>query len=66
MIDPVKLLQEVRENHRLLDGCSRHEFKPLGPENQLGVRYQCSHCGGRVDAVALHWYRAGLAHGVRD
>jgi hypothetical protein len=63
-IDGQKLLQEVRENHARLDSCPRHDFKAEGPENQLGVKYLCLHCQGRIDAVSRHWYLRGLAHGA--
>jgi hypothetical protein len=63
-IDAKALLQEVRENHARLDSCARHEFKPEGPENKLGVKYQCIHCQGQTDAASRHWYERGLAHGA--
>lgn len=58
------IAKEVRENAERLNGCARHDFRPDGPETQLGVRYHCASCRGHIDAVCYRWYRTGMEQGV--
>jgi hydrogenase maturation factor HypF (carbamoyltransferase family) len=56
----LKLWNEVKANHALLDACSRHVFGP--PDKPWGGYRACANCGGRLDVIHAHWYERGLAH----
>lgn len=71
-----KVLDEVKSNIAKLDGCdgphdfsiaiNRHTKKPLEnqqPTHVFGAKWQCSKCGGYVDAINRTWYERGLKHG---
>lgn len=54
---------QVKENHRKLETCQKHDFSiDLTPERPIGKMYQCTQCGGSVDAIEKKWYEKGLAH----
>jgi len=62
-----KLEQEIRENQKRLDSCSRHEFKQEQQEKfWWELRYRCSNCGGIVGHEEATWYERGLAHAIRQ
>ena len=63
-IDAKKIMEQVRENHRLLGGCTKHEFTPVDDSrNRFTTKYVCSNCKGTVDNQAYRWYLKGLEHG---
>jgi predicted SprT family Zn-dependent metalloprotease len=62
--DSARIWREVKENHAKLRACSNHEFVDLEPTKQLGKKYQCKHCGGTLDGIAVHWYNLGKRHGL--
>jgi len=68
-----QILAQVRANTAKLEGCSephdfsialnRHTKQPLPnptPQQTFGCRWQCSKCGGHVDAIDKSWYNRGL------
>lgn len=59
-----KILKEVKANSDLLESCAGHEFEQL--DGARFTKYECKHCRGRVDGLALNWYRRGLAHGNKE
>jgi hypothetical protein len=59
-----KLFEQVKENHRILDSCTRHAFDiDKNPGQVFGKKWECSNCGGNVDSMAKLWYERGLQHG---
>lgn len=59
----MEIFQEVKENHKKLDACERHDFSiDLNSERPMGKKYQCTRCGGWVDETKKTWYEKGLAH----
>lgn len=63
-IDGKAIWAEVQENHRKLRGCALHDFSiDLNPDRRMGKKWQCSRCGGVIDAVRRLWYIDGLKHG---
>lgn len=56
------IIVKVKENHRLLAGCSRHTFGLPVNEKPFGGHWKCMTCGGEVDAMARHWYQLGMKH----
>jgi hypothetical protein len=61
-----QIFEEVKENHRKLDSCSRHDFSiDLVPDTKWGKRYQCSRCRGIVDSLTKYWYEKGLKHATK-
>lgn len=55
------ILARVRENHRRLEACERHDF--VIPKRQIGelVRdWECTRCGGEVSNLDKSWYERGL------
>lgn len=64
-----EIMEEVKENHRKLDSCSRHLFnEDLTPERRLNKQWKCSNCGGYINSSEKLWYEKGLCHakGERD
>lgn len=61
------VFEEVRENHRRLEGCpGPHDFGVTDQSGfNFGQKYTCSKCGGVLDGVALRWYLKGLEHGKK-
>jgi hypothetical protein len=70
-----KILAEVLANNVALDRCvgphdfsialDRHTKKPMQNTTQnqtFGCKWQCSKCGGYVDAINRTWYNRGLQH----
>jgi hypothetical protein len=62
-IDTGRIMQEIMENQRKLDGCKRHRFpvEPIAGQARFRQRYRCEHCSGEVEAVAIMNYCAGYA-----
>jgi hypothetical protein len=61
-----KIWEQVKANHAKLDACEGHEFSPVAkypdrPDHAL-KDYVCTKCGGRIDAIAHHWYQMGMKH----
>lgn len=55
------IADQVRANHKRLDGCAYHEFALLTPgERLLGKRrYVCLLCRGVIDGHQHYWHEAG-------
>ena len=52
--------EELQANQKRLNECKRHHF-PTFPEVTLGMKLDCSKCGGRMDAVHAYAYAKGYA-----
>jgi hypothetical protein len=62
--DGSAILAEVRENHRKLATCTRHEFfRPKDGSATFARRFTCLHCGGTMTGEKIHWYAEGVKHG---
>ena len=60
-----RIMAEVRENIRKLDSCKLLDFSiDLMPDRPIamGMKWQCSKCGGKVDHDRKQWYELGLTH----
>lgn len=59
-IDPALLLEELKANQARLDNCPRHHF-PTWPNDGLVLaqKFDCSVCGGRIDALHAYAYTRG-------
>lgn len=58
-----EIWRRVRANHAKLAGCGDHDFSiDLTPAKPLGKCWQCTRCGGEVDAIHKGWYEEGRAH----
>lgn len=58
----VELWESVKENHRKLDACPRHEFEVVGQKGivaRMQDRYRCKHCGGEIGASEHYWFQKG-------
>ena len=52
-------MEEIKENHRRLNGCQKHEFLPVNETpKRFTTKYRCKNCNGTID-----WYLKGLSHG---
>lgn len=62
-IDASRIMTEIFENQRKLDGCARHSFPPehVAGEARFRRRYRCVNCAGEVEATAIMNYCAGYA-----
>lgn len=63
LIDPQIIWEEIKANQERLDGCKRHHFPTL-PDTAaiptaLGLKLQCSKCGGTIDARMAYAYTRG-------
>lgn len=59
--DPKLVFEEIKANQQRLDACKRHHF-PSWPQNistHLGLKVDCSNCGGRMDARMVASYTRG-------
>jgi len=76
-----QILVQVRDNTAKLEGCSgphdfsialdRHTKQPIPipnptPAQTLGCKWQCSKCGGYVDAIDKSWHNRGLASAMKE
>lgn len=55
------ILAEIKENHRKLRTCTRHQFKEA--ERVFGKRATCVHCGGTMTCESIAWYEGGVEAG---
>lgn len=55
-------LEANHQNRRKLDGCFRHAFVGLIPENKIQEYYRCRSCNGTVSYETKTWYELGLKH----
>lgn len=63
-IDSKQIWEEVKENHKKLDSCNKHDFSiDVTPAIKFGKKYKCSSCGGVVDGITKLWYEKGVEHG---
>ena len=59
-LDYKEMMNDIKENHRKLDGCRFHEFSiDVTLDKKFDKRYRCIKCGGEVSAMAKHWYEKG-------
>jgi hypothetical protein len=64
-IDANEIWNEIQENHKKIESCNKHDFSiDLNPDKKFDKKYQCSKCGGHVDAIKKSWYEKGLKHGA--
>jgi len=49
--------QEVRENHKKLDGCKVHNFGEI--QYAVHGRYECKNCGGIMTHLHMQMYTKG-------
>lgn len=64
-IDMDEIWNEVKENGKKLDSCTKHDFSiDTEPDKKFGKKYQCPNCGGHIDAIKKMWYEKGLKHGA--
>lgn len=60
-IDVKELMREIKENHRKLESCGKHDFSiDATPDKKFGKMYWCTNCDGEVDAARKLWYEKGL------
>lgn len=58
-----KIIEEIRHNKRLLEGCPRHDFsEEVKQPHRVISKWKCSKCGGIVDYSEKLWYEKGIAH----
>lgn len=63
--EAMDLLKEVRQNHALLNACTRHQFPmPLEPYKfgSINRRHTCVHCGGTMRGEEIKHYENGVLH----
>lgn len=61
--EALKILEDVRNNHKRLKECYGHDFSiDLNPEAKFRKNFRCTICGGIVDANTKYWYEQGLKH----
>ena len=58
-IDTAALWAEAQSNRAKLDGCARHFFNIGDPPYRLGQKFECTNCGGVMDAVQAFRYVQG-------
>lgn len=62
-IDHALLLEEIRSNQKRLDECKRHHF-PTWPTHlsaRIGLKVDCTNCGGSMCALQAAAYARGYA-----
>ena len=53
--------KQVKENHKLLDGCpGPHAFERTDEAAYKWNSYKCRKCGGRVGYTEQLWYMQGI------
>jgi hypothetical protein len=67
MVDSIESMNQIKENDRKLDNCTKHEFIPIWPHARgkteaitIPRRWECMHCGGEVGLNSKHWCKAVL------
>lgn len=63
--EQLNIMEQVRENKRILSTCNLHDFSIEVPQPHNLPKYKCKNCGGIVDYNQKLWYEAGLNHGSR-
>jgi len=58
-IDTKALLAEVQANRAKIDSCARHRFEIGDPPYRFGAKFECTNCGGTMDAVQAFRYCQG-------
>jgi hypothetical protein len=61
-IEAKKMLEEIKNNHRILNDCSLHEFIEYTSPTELFKKYRCKNCGGIVGSTENSWYEKGMLH----
>ncbi len=54
-----QLLQQIRDNQKRLDECSKHKFAAFDVPMQLKQKLTCLRCGGKLDAIRAKYYVDG-------
>lgn len=63
MSEQKKIIEEIRHNRQLLEGCPRHDFsEEVKQPYRVISKWKCSKCGGIVDYSEKLWYEKGIAH----
>lgn len=61
--EQMKIMEDIRHNRQLLDGCSRHDFsEEVKQPHRFNSKWKCIKCGGVVDYSEKLWYEKGIAH----
>lgn len=61
--EQMKIMEEIRHNRQLLDGCSRHDFsEEVKQPHRALSKWKCVNCGGIVDYSEKLWYEKGIEH----
>lgn len=61
--EQMKIMEEIRHNRQLLDGCSRHDFsEEVKQPHRAMSKWKCTCCGGIVDYSEKLWYEKGIEH----
>lgn len=64
--EQVKILEDIKENHRKLDSCGYHQFIiPIKGRTSFDTKYKCPYCEGIVSAQEKKWYELGRLHEER-
>ncbi len=60
-VQPIRLslMEQVKENNRRLDACSRHHFPHQPDGYRIGQKLQCCHCRGEVSLTDAGNYLRG-------
>lgn len=57
-------LADLRANQYKLDNCPKHHFPDFPNALPVGVKFECAHCGGKMEAIHAYSYTKGyVAHG---
>ena len=61
--EQMKIMEEIRHNRQLLEGCPRHDFsEEVKQSHRMTSKWRCTNCGGIVDHLEKLWYEKGIEH----
>lgn len=61
--EQMKIMEDIRNNNKLLESCNLHDFSIEVPQKHTILsKWKCSNCGGIVDSTQKQWYEKGLNH----
>lgn len=63
--EQLKIMEDVRNNQKLLDNCCLHDFSIQIPQNSIVSKWKCTNCGGIVGDTEKRWYEKGIQHSTR-
>lgn len=61
----VKIWEFVKENHKKLNNCEKHDFVDITPSRKMGKKYRCKNCKGELDSINVDYYERGFEHGSK-